>query len=703
MFCPPSFAQSDSTSIKRDKKHFFELIHKTSFNGALRTDSGAKYIDTLRILMNRLGEAKYQCYYYVHYGNALYYANQPDSSRFYLKKAVTIAQEAMNPEMVAYTESELGKSFLFKRQLDSALYYFNKSVKIYTSADTLKIGDIAIGRLAGVYSNIGTIYLRQAKYDSAVSYYYKALHLFEKSNISYSVTVLNNLGAIYIYHKEYKKALDVYNKSLKILKETAPHRKRVMASIYTNAGTCYRALGMPDTAMIYYQNAMKIRKVVGPARSVAGLYDNIGHLKKANGDYESALQDYQKALEIRKKMKLPGGYAASYGNIAFLQAKMKQYNKAIPNFKRAIEDADSAGLVETSLVCQEGLANAYKSIGNYKKALDTYMKYTHLNDSIHTIDLQEKLELYKEKYEAEKKDRVIQQLEEEQKMAEILNEQQKIKVQNQKLISNSLAILAVLLLIIIFVAVRYFKMKRKADQEVHLRKQQQAQQKTLNLMKEFEVSTIKSFMEGQEKERSRIAGDLHDRLGSLLSTVKLHFSSLEASIPENEELQKNFEFALGLLDKSVEEVRAVSRNLTKGVLTQFGLIAAVESMAEAINSTRKIQMKVIQSGLESRLDSETEITLFRVIQELVTNIIRHAQTDEIFVQFVASDNRLNIIVEDHGVGFDTNNIKSNGIGLSNMKERIATIGGEFTIDSVPGEGTTVIIDIPFKKTDEAPE
>jgi signal transduction histidine kinase len=441
---------------------------------------------------------------------------------------------------------------------------------------------------------------------------------------------------------------------------------------------------------------MEIRKAYGPYSAVAGLHDNIGNIKKAKGDFKGALKEYQTALEIRKKLGSKRWLASSYGNIGLLFVKMKKNHDALPYLRHAIEIADSNAFVEIALTCREGLSIAYRNLGNYKKAYETYVQYSEQNDSVHRVELEEKLNYYKQLFEAEKKDRLIQKLEEEQKLADLNNEKQKILVEKQTLISNSLIVFSSLLLMVIFFIYRYFKMKRKADEEMHLRKEQINKQKTLDLMKELEVSTIKSFMEGQEKERARIAGDLHDRLGSLLSTVKLHFNSLEPILTKDPEAAKNYRYAIELLDKSVEEVRAVSRNLTKGVLTQFGLLAAVENMRDAINSARKVKMTVINSGMETRLKSETEITLFRVIQELVTNVIRHAQTDEIFVQFVGADDRLNIIVEDHGIGFDKDNIKSEGIGLNNLKERVESIGGEFTIDSIPGEGTTIIIDIPYE-------
>lgn len=678
---------------------FYNYVRQSVKNSRKKTSLQRRYLDSASAYLKDVSNPNFIAAYYGQMGR--YYLNigQYDSSLYYYRKNYAISTKYNLGERTGNAISNLGRYYIKVDNYDSALYYFNKCLLFFQNVDTSLLRTSPSRYIAQTYSNIGSIYLNKGEYDSAAVYYYKALNMYKnQESITVSV-ILNNLGNIYFFHQEYQKALDNYNKALDIINKHPGKFKSRRASLLTNAGGCYKELDQLDTAMLFYQQAMEIRRNIGPLTSVAGLHDNIGHIKKAKGDYAGALKEYKIALKIRQKGGSKRWLASSYGNIGLLYVKMGKNKEALPYLKQAIEIADSNSFVEVSLAAREGLSIAYKNMGNYKKSLEEFVRFSEMNDSIHSVELEEKLNYYKQLFETEKKDHLIQKLEEEQKLADLRNEKQKILVEKQRMVSNSLAVFVVLLLLVLFISIRYFKMKRKADQEMHLRKEQINKQKTLDLMKELEVTTIKSYMEGQEKERARIAGDLHDRLGSLLSTVKLHFNSLEPLFANNPEAAKNYNYAIELLDKSVEEVRSVSRNLTKGVLTQFGLYAAVESMRDAINSSRKIKMTVINSGMESRLKSETEITLFRVIQELVTNVIRHAQTDEIFVQFVGSNDRLNIIVEDHGVGFDKDNIKSEGIGLNNLKERINNIGGEFTIDSIPGEGTTIIIDIPYETRD----
>jgi signal transduction histidine kinase/Flp pilus assembly protein TadD len=655
------------------------------------------YLDSAQQLLSKIKDAKLKNQYYYSFGRYHYQTGYIDSAIYYMHLSKSKAKRQNFVLMYGKSTTSLGRYYSKLDNYDSALFYYSLALEFYNKTDSSKLNQSKKAILADHNNNIGSIYLNMGNYDSAIVYYYRALSFFEEAGLELKqAMVLNNLGNIYIYHNEYDKALIEYRKALNILQKHKNIKLGRRASLLTNIGSCYKAKGKLDTAMNYYNQAMKIRNAIGPPTSIAGLYANIGNIKKAHGDYKGALNDYMIALNIRKKGGSKRGLASSYGNIGLLYVKMNKNQKAITYLKRAIEISDSNSFVEISLVCQEGLSVAYQNIGDYKKSLETYVKYREQNDSIHNIHLEEKLELYKQKYETEKKDRLIQKLEEEQLIADLESEKQKAIVSKQRFISNSLAVVAMLLLFILFIIYRYFKMKQRADKEMMLKNEQINQQKTLDLMKEQEVSTIKSYMEGQEKERSRIAADLHDRLGSLLSTVKLHFSSIEPNIEQTKESINSFDYALKLLDTSVEEVRSVSRNLSKGVLTQFGLFAAVESMRDAINSANKMKMHIIQSGTETRLKPEIEISLFRIIQELVTNVIRHAQTDEIFVQFVGSNDRLNIIVEDHGVGFDNENIKSNGIGLSNLKRRVEDINGEFSVDSELGEGTTIIIDIPYE-------
>jgi signal transduction histidine kinase len=319
--------------------------------------------------------------------------------------------------------------------------------------------------------------------------------------------------------------------------------------------------------------------------------------------------------------------------------------------------------------------------------------YVTYKDSINSIEVTTKINQYKEQFEAEQRDRKIDQLE-QQALLDHLN-QEKLKEVNRRRNTRSIfiGIAITLLLIIVIVVQRYFHLKQKAKSELLLINEEINQQKMVDLIKNQEVNSINSYMEGQERERNRIAAELHDRLGSLLSTVKLHFSTLERMWKKNYGESEGFTFALDLLDNSVAEVRSISHNLSKGVLMQFSLTEAVENLKDAINIAGRIQVKVIKVGPKHLLKPEIEIELFRVIQELITNAVKHSQAKEIFVQLIADNDGLNITVEDHGIGFDIKTVNSNGLGLKNLKSRVEAVGGDVHFESAVGKGTSVMIEI----------
>ncbi len=215
------------------------------------------------------------------------------------------------------------------------------------------------------------------------------------------------------------------------------------------------------------------------------------------------------------------------------------------------------------------------------------------------------------------------------------------------------------------------------------------------LLKEQELKSVNDMLDVQEGERRRIASDLHDRLGSMLSTVKLYFGTVEEQIDTLKEQNKEQYYkANSLLDEACEEVRKISHDLVSGELVKFGLVSALRQMAETIEDTGQLKIKVLAFGMDSRLDSNVEIALYRVIQELMNNILKHARSTEVTIQLTKLDNNLNIMVEDNGIGFDLDAVKlKDGIGLKNMETRVNKLNGKIHFDSGKGKGTTTIIDI----------
>ncbi|WP_394747122.1 sensor histidine kinase [Spongiimicrobium salis] len=242
-----------------------------------------------------------------------------------------------------------------------------------------------------------------------------------------------------------------------------------------------------------------------------------------------------------------------------------------------------------------------------------------------------------------------------------------------------------------FISVLLFKnttKKRKlAEQKALLE-----QQKTETLLREQELMSIDAMISGQEKERQRVANELHDDLGSKMATIKLHLENIKTDKED-----PSYRHTSRLLEEAYQRIRSISHVKNSGVITKQGLLPAVQRMAKTISETNKIQLAVNDFGLENRMENSLELNTFRIIQELVTNIIKHANATKGSIQLTQHEESLNILVEDNGKGFEPKNIKSNSssIGLRNIEKRIEHLNGNFTIDSTLGKGTSIIIDIPI--------
>jgi two-component system, NarL family, sensor kinase len=211
------------------------------------------------------------------------------------------------------------------------------------------------------------------------------------------------------------------------------------------------------------------------------------------------------------------------------------------------------------------------------------------------------------------------------------------------------------------------------------------------LERQQQVVSLQSMVNGQETERTRIAKDLHDGLGGLFSTVKMHFSTLHH---EQKQLQTDplFSKSYDLINTASEEVRRIAHNMMPEVLLKMGVVQATQELCNSISAGKLLKVAMQSYGMEKRLNASTEIMLYRIIQELLNNIIKHADATEAIVQFNREGNCLSVTVEDNGRGFSMNEGDEKiTAGLSSVKSRVQYLNGQLSIDSQTEIGTTVLM------------
>jgi signal transduction histidine kinase len=204
-----------------------------------------------------------------------------------------------------------------------------------------------------------------------------------------------------------------------------------------------------------------------------------------------------------------------------------------------------------------------------------------------------------------------------------------------------------------------------------------------------------SIIRSQEDERSRVSRELHDSLGQMLSAARLNLAAIEN---KNGSDTAEFKKVLSMIDESCIEVRNISYDLMPALLVRAGLISAVEELAVKIGASSKLEVFVDYDENIPRMSDETEINLFRIIQELLNNIIKYAQSTQVHIQFSINDIMLSILIEDNGKGFDKNILQiSKGNGWHNIQSRLELLAGTIEIDSRLGNGTVVHIEVPVKE------
>jgi len=301
----------------------------------------------------------------------------------------------------------------------------------------------------------------------------------------------------------------------------------------------------------------------------------------------------------------------------------------------------------------------------------------------------------------ERKTRIIDEL---QTKYETEKKEQQIKILNVQNRSTNLQrniffIIAITILFALFASIFiFFQQRRITSQKLHI------QDSTIaTILQEQTIKTYNAMMIGQEEERKRVAVDLHDRLGSMLATVRAYFSASESSVinddSENHQLHKK---ATSLLDQTLDEVRTIANNLNSGLIADLGLRPAIEDLCESISQSSGLDCKAFFYNLEDKINNQTEIAVYRIIQELVSNTVKHAKAKNITIQINRVDESLQVTIEDDGIGYDyAQKIKSPGMGLKNIVTRVEKLDGTFHVESKIGEGSFTSFYIPLK-TEELP-
>ncbi|MBO9729459.1 MAG: tetratricopeptide repeat protein [Chitinophaga sp.] len=546
-----------------------------------------------------------------------------------------------------------------------SLYMVKQAVLIYAALKDTVNQAIAI-------SYCGQEYQQMANFQAAASAYLEAMKLAETARDSVTAgMMLNNLAAVFNTLGDYRKgfiyASQAYQQGIQL------KRKLRISAALLNMGQSKLLEGNYDAASDYFNQALLMGRRNGDSLLVLNALTNQARVLSELSQHTLALQTYKKALLIAQDDPGPENLMLLYMGYAQALHKTGDYTLSDQYLQKTIQLAKTyhSGdeLRRAYLTASDNMAAQHR----YEAAFRMRKAYEALNDSLVGRNTRSNVQQLETQYLTEKKDRDLAE-------KKLLLAKKDLELQ-RKNIWIGVFLCGVLLLLAgcIFIWQRL--------QHRHHLQQQRLQRMEI----EKTMQVLEAMMQGEEKERTRLSKDLHDGVGGMLSAVKMHFWALKY---ERSYLQqdKGFNHALNMLDDAIGEVRKTAHNLMPEILARMGLAGALEFFCNNVSHSRELQISCYTFGTMQRFKGNFELSIYRLVQELINNIIKHAKATEALVQITQHEELLTITVEDNGIGFENVARMNNGMGLKNLESRTAALNGHLTLTATPGCGTTVYME-----------
>lgn len=625
-------SMDDSTKIER----LFEL----SFYWADRDTSKAfAYIEEARRVMGADPDNYNQGLLWHHRANVIYAHDMERAKAFYRRAAHLLAGYSF-PRAYIYQSRAWNNYGTLLQAQDSAAKYL----------------DIIIERALP--------YSRMAGDSSAVSQH------------------LQNIGLILANLNDFEAAAQYYQQAMHTLsKFEEAHESKL--TVFVNAAKNEMNLGDINQAKIYLDRAEVQLKAVPHSTYAPYYYRTAGMYFRQIKDKQQALANFHRGVSIAED--LLDDYSLRDLNFE-IYATYRDWGDYV-NAKRYLLIADSHGpyaISHNRLLHAREMANTEYHLGNYKVAFERMRNYALMKDSLQESETAIKI------LGLEKKFQTVEQ------ENEILKLQDANRMQQSAIDKNRLWIMLLVASLTIALTIAYFSWKlARSNRRALGQRERLYKEELLNLKQQEQLRQFDSILQGQEEERNRISRDLHDGIGGLLAGVKLRLSAVATKDREQtSEPNTEMESVIAELDRSVDELRRVARNLMPESLLYMGLKPALADLCEYMD-TPATSVKFHGFGLDTSYPQPVLIGVYRMVQELLNNAIKHASANQIIVQCSEDDRSLCLTVEDDGCGFNPQEVGKKGQGVKNVKNRVALLYGTVEVDSRPGCGTTVNIEIPI--------
>ena len=584
-----------------------------------------------------------------------------DSALMFGTEALKLARDLKYLKGIAQACNDLGILYIDKADYKKATGYLREAMKIRENLNDLQ-------GMASLYNKLGIIDQKQGRLKEALENQIEALKIYQKLRqdkwIGYS---LNNIAIIHQNLGNLEKSLEYHKLGLEYrlkMKDTVGE-----ANSYSNMANLYAKMRDTTLSLTYYEKGLLLSRALKNGEYISANLSNMGNIYMAQSNYAKALRLFSESLEIRERLGDLKGISSTLSRMGTVYTEIGRYHEASEALMRSLKISKKISVLEEEMSALLGLAKLKARINQPDSAFVLMKSYIAIMDSAYEERLQQQIFDVQNKYENEKLEQDLQLVKKEKQFADISLKQRKTQLW-----------LLVFILISMTGAGIFLFYRHQQRQQAAIDAEKIVQQE----------ARMNAVLHVQEDERRRIAKELHDGLGQTLSAIKLNYQNL-ANKAINPGYLADFNKLEKMLDNANAEVRSISHQMMPKELEQFGLIAAVDEMLRINLENTHLKYSFEHNGVIDRIGNETELALFRVLQELVNNVIKHSKADMLNVQIIKHSGNVVLNVSDNGVGFDVDRYEKKGIGLLNIASRIDGIKGHLHYESTPGIGTTVTI------------
>ena len=566
----------------------------------------------------------------------------------------------------------IGSSYVFETNYPEGIRYYNVALEIAKKLD-YKL------EIANINNNMGVIFNEIGNYKLAYIHLVEALNNFDQANApDKKIAAYNNIGIVYQNLKNYQKALVYFDKAID--PAIMPKDTILLVSVMNNIALCNTSLNKYELALDYLEKAINLSKKVNNMYGLCISYQLKGNLYLTLNETGKAFDAYELSTKIAKQANLTYQLAMAKLGTARVLLKLDKADNAYRISADVMAMADTLNSLVLKSDVHLLLSEVCEQLGNYKNGLQHYREHIKTQEEIINQTVIHQI------YDVE-----VDYLDQLNKMQQLELEKKELAISKK----NNLLFFISLTFVLLITGLYLFYLNHRHRQEVRL-------QKTIVELTEKKSNAA---LEAEIRERKRIGQELHDSLGHLLSLAGLHVSVLQKREGISESKKKELADSLvRIIDEAFDEVRTISHNLAPSLLSESGLKGALKNIADRVNQSNKLQMSFDTFGLNGNLDELIENTLFRTIQEIVNNTIKHAGATKLFIQVTQGNNEISIMAEDNGKGFNYEEIQEHSsYGLAHMKSRIENLNGSMFIDSTQNRGTIINILVPLGSKSLTPQ